>query len=472
MKRNNNRVIFFCVSIGILISLFVCNWFQELKESEEKKNIAAISLSEEELAEYEGVFFSMYPINNYKEADFSKYVGVDTYVEKDVIPNYFEMSECLEIVLEEGMTDKTHIFLGLSPSSIYEMPTSVNEGWDEELSKMLLPYIRNHQEVTFQIILPNPSLEYWLLLENQEIDEMLENYQRLVELVSAYENVTCYFMGAEEWLIANPANYYSYFEVNEMLSLKTILFTFCDGEFQITKDNKLNLFQNLKMLINNARENIKKYPDLSGWKCVFLGDSIFGNYQGSTSIPGVVRGLCNAEVYNFGVGGSAATEFEGNVSSFGKMVGELTEKDYLVQKIDEKLCFIIHYGLNDYFMECPITNKNNIYDTGTFEGAMRNGIKMLKEQYPEAIIIVLTPHYTSAIGEWKSRQEDYVDVILKVAEESEIICINNYENSYCWDETNCEEFLDDGIHPNEQGRMIIANSIIEAMKKETEIDKY
>lgn len=115
----------------------------------------------------------------------------------------------------------------------------------------------------------------------------------------------------------------------------------------IDADNSsLTQFDTLVQAAINAPAS---YSDLSDYDIVFFGDSVFGNYQDFASIPGVIGALTKASVHNRAIGGSSATQLTPDDKSFPSAVQRFLSEDTAEISGEKKLCFVINYGLNDYF---------------------------------------------------------------------------------------------------------------------------
>lgn len=362
----------------------------------------------------------------------------------------------------------THIYMGLNPVGIWEGCERNEERFRKHLQTELSARIEAHPEAKFEILFPFSSLDGWVELTTKEREEIRGVYLKLLAELEEYENVKAYFMGAAHWLIANPGNYKegSVDIVNDAIAHKILLYTFVDGEYVITATNADTLFGMLNDIIAKEETSPNAYPDLSDWRIVFFGDSIIGNYVGSFSVPGVVAGLSGAEVYNCGVGGSSATFFpESSDSSPG--IGAFLSKDAgNILNGDKKTCFVLNYGLNDYFQGSALDNEEDSYDSSTYSGALRCDVRVLRTAYPDARIVLNAPTFTSYFehgqevqSEKGGRLTDYVEAAKHVAEEMGLFFLNSYEELGI-DESNYDEWLADGCHLNEEGRFLMAQHLI------------
>lgn len=431
---------------------------------------------------YQGVFFSMYDISNYSEEDFVIYRGI-TVVKADYhLRTWKDISKYLTEILSSS-NSVTNIYLELDPVSLWGDSRKDREIWMKNLERYLIPYITARQDIEFEILLPVPSLQYWTKLDPTKITESMEAYGKLVESMSLYSNVTIYFPGNEEWLIANPANYIKNGQVNKEVSQKLFLHTFCDHNFQISAENVSEALEQLTSLIDQERQMAHTYPDLSNLCIVFFGDSVLTYNKGSMSLPGVVEGLSGAQVYNCGLGGMPASGNPAAIYSMNGVINRfldqdtdgLTENHYLSGLTDyingdhqgKRHCFVLNFGLNDYFSGCPVENPEDDYDTETYAGALRTGIRALRESYPDALILVMTPTYTILFSNGTERNSEvggvlteYVDAAVRVSEEMGVYCKNNYWDSGINEESQ-ELYLADGTHPNERGSLYLGRQIVD-----------
>lgn len=428
---------------------------------------------------YEGAFFSMYDISCYSEEDFVTYRGVLTVKAEQPVESWSILSRYLDRIFSSQNT-VTNVFLGLDPAALWEKSQHKEEKWVKNLDQYLTSYITARQDVSFDILLPTYQLGVWTELSAAQVEENLNAYSKLIEGLSGYPNVTMYFLGGEQWLIANPANYMANGQTNVEVSRKILLYTFCDREYQILPSNSSILFEQVISQVEQEWTAPTIYPDLSKLCIVFFGDSILTCKEGSMSIPGVVEGLSGAQVYNCGEGGLPAA---GNPTTFFNLNGVINHfmtqdisgepnknfghglTDYMEEDHEgKKLCFVLNVGLNDFFVGFPIENQADAYDTATYAGALRTGIRSLKEAYPDALILVMAPTYSiftmNINSEVGGVLPDYVEAVVRVAEEMGVYCMNNYYDSGI-DAESQAYYLADGTHPNETGCFYLGGQIVE-----------
>ena len=438
----------------------------------QQKDYALDSLT---FSKYQSVFLSMYDIHNFSQEDFTTYRGISTLKLNYSFPTAAQVNEAVDTAFSSGNT-LTNIYLGLEPYLLWE-----SEGNDilkvrEAFENGWFSYVDTFPQISFEVLLPFPSMDYWLSLKEEEVQTRLTLYQQLVGILASRSNITIYFTGDQEWLILNPGNYTGDFAVNESVSQALFLHTFCDGHMQIDNNNSAERLQALSGLISSCRANPAEYPDLSDKEIVFLGDSIIGNYQGSLSIPGVVNALSGATVYNCAIGGTSAAQGEPDGNCFPEMVAEFlsgTPKDAdspfgenvsLYQSDDhtgKKLCFVIDYGRNDYFAGYPVENPEDAYDITTYAGAIRTGIAALREVYPDAAYVLSGPgrveyfndgtDVMSAVG---SPLVDYYAAALSLSGELDTLYLDLYADFPEAEGLSLSDVLSDGCHYNEYGRFL------------------
>lgn len=472
------RILTGFIGILILVSVILAGYFAYTKMLEKQRKDASLkALSTEE---YQGVFISMYDISSFSGEDFKTYKGVPTYKEDYSFKTAAQINEAIKAVFSSGNTI-TNVCIGLEPLMLWHSEKDDIIGVQERFENGWFTYADAHPEVRFEVLFSFPSMEYWLSLKEEEVQNALVLYRQLTDILSARGNIVTYYVGGQEWLINNPANYNDDFAANEIVSQKLFLLTFCDGELEITSANSEIMMRQLSEQIEKNRKHPVEYPNLSEWDIVFLGDSIIGNYEGSFSIPGVVNGLSGASVYNCGRGGSSAAQpeqegwgfprmaeifVEGAVSetetNFGKGVAEY----YSAEHSGKKTCFVINYGINDYYVGNSIDNEEKPYDITTFGGALRQGIATLQEKYPDAVYMIMGPgkvtlfeNGTEVLSDMGGRLSDYYDKARDISEELGVCYIDIYEE-FPNEKDELSDVLADGTHYNEYGRYMVGIKVI------------
>lgn len=416
--------------------------------------------------EYDTVFLSMYPIDTFREEDYAYFRGMTLFKSSYCIPSLSVLTDYMLQIADSG-NHVTTAYLGIRP----ELTNP------EKLRKLLEQY----PDITFEIILSYPSADYWQALSQEDYAQTLAAYCSFLTAAPEIQEANFYFFGAYEWLIANPANYLDQWSVNEEIAQTLMAFSDRDHGSLITTESAAAYAETLTSLTRSLRTAPQTYPDMSGYCIVFFGDSVIGNYTDSTSIPEVVSGLTGAEVYNCARGGDSSLMGPSFVNAFFQEdLSEVPEDSqiyagitsYLANKpTDKQLCFVINYGLNDYFHGIPATCAE---DPGngflSYHGAMQTVVELIREHVPDAQIIVCTPNFSAAFengmephGANDDILENYAVALLSLAEELDIDVLDNYYGLGITPE-NQEQYLADQVHPNEACRFQIASELAKLLR--------
>lgn len=473
-------ILMFCTMAGLIL-LF---WFERRVH-----HVPSDRIREEDIAvllegDYEAVLLSMYTPEFFDADEFGHFLGISTIQAFHPFVNLADIGDYLEQSFSNSDM-LTRIYIGLDPFEVSRLYRHHASLYGKDYEKYLTQYAQAHNNVLFELLVPAYSLDYMRSLSDNELTELINAYRTLVDLYVLYDNVVIYFLGYEEWLIANPGNYVSPVNCNPSVLRTIVAYTLRDNEYVLTSENREERFTCMRELMQYSPVS---YPDLSQWCMVFLGDSIFEYNAGSRSVSGVVEGLSGAQVYNCSKGGTSAAEDPEKELSLNRMTARFLKQDtdgldednnFLVglrnymreSHDDKKYCFVLEFGLNDYFNGCPVENPEDSYDIRSYAGALRTGISTLKEAYPDAEILVLAPTYTAFFSGGTERNSavggiltDYVDAAVRVAEIMGVHCINNYADSGINAE-NQAQYLSDGCHPNDTGAFLLGTGIIEYIGK-------
>lgn len=465
-KNSNSKKTLLLFIIIVIIIAAAAAIFLYLFPKERRADYSRLSSEK-----YDTVFLSMYPIDNFHEEDFAYWRGLTTVKTSYEIPDYATLKSYLNVIGKSGNIINT-IYLGVQPEDIS--------------SDKLASLLQTYPGVRFEIILPNPSLDYWLKLSDSECNTKLNAYRDFTLPLLQYENMAVYYFGATEWLIANPANYTGDFLTTEKAALTIMLNADRDHAFLLDVDKTDAALEYLAAYIAENRITPPAYPDMSNHSIICLGDSVIANYDGSTSIAGVLEGLTNAQVFNLALGGGSATEAPDNNCSMNDIIDTLitgnisalplnTESPhdarllenlsvYLETETREDLCFVINYGLNDYFSGLPVSS-DNPFDIYTYSGAIRTAVSKIQNAFPNARILLMSPNFTAYYGNGTEHRfeathtlQDYADTVVALANELNVILVDNY-NELGINADNHFQYLADGCHPNEKGRFLIGQRI-------------
>ncbi len=417
---------------------------------------------------YDAAFLSMYPTHSYSEEDFQYYLGLNVFRASYCIPGLSVMEEYLEKIAASGNAVST-VYLGIRPDK-----TDLSD---------LHALTARYPSVNFEIILSYPSLDYWTGLSERAYRRVLSDYAAFLSGTLDIPNAHLFFLGHLEWLVANPGCYEDMWTVNKSIAKTILLESTILGEHFVTGENADSFYAALEALTRQARTAPEHFPDLSDYKFIFFGDSVIGNYTDGMSVPGVVKGLSGAAVYNCGYGGNSAalgpetdislpgiTEafFAGDLSAVpeDKQIYQGFLSCFQNPPAGKRICYVISYGLNDYLEGYPVSS-DDPFDITTYTGAIRTAVATIRENDGDACILLCTPSWSGYT--LKESQEPgavhlqtYADAALSLAEELQVIAVDNYYTLGI-DSSNYTEYLSDLIHPNEQGRYLIALKIMEAI---------
>lgn len=247
------------------------------------------------------------------------------------------------------------------------------------------------------------------------------------------------------------------------------------------------------------------------YKIVCLGDSNFGNTQNETGTVALLEKKLGQPVLNGAFGGSMMVSVAGKKTEYYSLLSmhnlaiSICNKNFGMQKasIDtlvrtdylsyfkntfDKLTevdfeqveiLMIEHGVNDYLGGISIDNEGDMYDVTTFCGTLRMVITMLREEYPDMRIVLVTPAYCAPLSANKEYRpcdaydygggylEEYVNAELKVAEEMDVEIIDLYHN-IDMNADNFSIYLYDGLHFGEYGREVVADILADYLLGEAE----
>lgn len=219
---------------------------------------------------------------------------------------------------------------------------------------------------------------------------------------------------------------------------------------------------------------------LEGKKIVVFGDSIWNDARGADGVSEQLMAMTGATVYNCAIGGTCAAligdnpenirdwrdqSFNGMVYVANKVLpAEWVLNDTAACEVMGQVDFntvdyiLVSYGLNDFFSNVPLYPEE-YYDIHSYIGALRNGILHLKEQYPQAQIVLVTPTYSQWFeGEKEYEIGDYVEGMRSVSVEMNTLLADMF-HIMGDDAVSRMEHLDDGVHLSAEGRKSYAEGI-------------
>jgi lysophospholipase L1-like esterase len=232
-----------------------------------------------------------------------------------------------------------------------------------------------------------------------------------------------------------------------------------------SKDKTLKIDQMDRQIIaNNSYDFSKK-------RIVFIGDSITEGIMGAVTSHNrhisytdyVQSNLHFSNCLNHGKGGMLFSYYGGDEMSIDYNFDNVTNIDSDV--------IVVFAGINDYL--CASDNKRfgNIDDTVStagYCGSVRSFMKKLQRYYSDRDVFFVMmydvmpesdPNYSDVTGELTLN--DYLDVQRKLANEYGFNVIDLYSIGYmdCTDAESEEYFLNDSIHPNDTGNIMLGEHI-------------
>lgn len=443
-----------------------------------------IKLIKEELdtleeGQFTALFLSMYPIRSYDMYDLSYWRGLDTFKAEMVMENGRELAGTLDYLQELGAVPET-MFLGLDPECLEaEYP----------LEDSLLKLIRQNPETGYEILFVNPVITYWTGKEDEEWRTVIDRYEKAAKLLEQEVNVKLFFACDREWLICNGANYAEEKMPGEEAA-RSLLAYYTREEYLLTEENRERRMDAARELIADWQSEDRTLDGLGDRTLVFIGDSTFGNFNDSTSVTKVVEHFTDTGVINCGYGGMAAAYGDPECPAMGDLLSAIEQGDggsiagtgdgppavaaaaQLRQLADsgEGAVIFLDFGINDYIKGFPVAGEN-LYDCGSYAGAMRSGIEKLRAMFPDGQLVLVTPNFirynnfgTTPAGEAASVFTDYVDALRSLAEEYALPVLDIYTELGI-DRDNYTDYLQDEIHLNETGRFNMGMEVLGLLRE-------
>lgn len=224
---------------------------------------------------------------------------------------------------------------------------------------------------------------------------------------------------------------------------------------------------------------------------VFMGDSIMDFHRDDgTSIPQLVsERLGGAHYINLAMGGTCASidtsdkwdNYEWTSTSgagMAKAMAGLVNPEVLndcpakEQVVEHKKdfshtdVFVIEYGINDFLMNRPLDDMDNLGNPTTYQGGLTQMINACRIISPNALIVLCKPTYCEFYGKDNVFLGDYNSYLNKIGYtvldyKGKVDCVDDPDIDIWSFEPNAEdginyyhidEYLEDGIHLTEAGR--------------------
>ena len=240
-------------------------------------------------------------------------------------------------------------------------------------------------------------------------------------------------------------------------------------------------------------------PEVNEWKnktCVFLGDSITQGVGTTKAYWSYLKDFLNIDEHSYGVNGAQSSAIVNQLNNATNALG--------ADNID---AIFVFFGTNDFNGGVPIgdwftettedvvinsstgataTRKKRNFTTGssTFKARLNTGLSAIKNQYPKAQVILMTPiHRAYATFGATNIQynelyansidvyfEEYIKAVREAADIYSIYLIDLYRDCGLYPlDSNYSQYFNnantDMLHPNAKGHYRIAQTIAKALSK-------
>jgi len=370
-------------------------------------------------------------------------------------------------ILESENTKR--IIWGIDPLLIREKAGN-DKAYKSFIKKYIVGAVKKHPEIDFRLVFPPHSLKYYSRYSDSDISNMSNYFGILADLLSDYTNVQWDFPGNTEWIYENP-----YLFEGEDEALKEINFNNFSGHlfadcFLIPGDDVETNAIHLSKLITNYRKSKTQIADFRNTNIIIFGDSIFAYRSDDTSINKIVENFSGADVISYAISGSSAAISNGGTPSFSSEYAKIEESENEISKIyspGEELLFIIEFGINDYMQGAPIDDSSAPYNSYTYKGSIRKNIETIKGRWPECKIIIMSPGYIFVNNNGSDRMQGDSPTLSDYREAAKELSAEY--GTYLFDLTaiksipqeSYNDYLEDGIHYGELGRLYIGKELIE-----------
>lgn len=214
----------------------------------------------------------------------------------------------------------------------------------------------------------------------------------------------------------------------------------------------------------------------AGKKITVFGDSITAQSKWFN----LVQDYFKCYLHNCGVGGSTVADVTTDLD-YDQTPNKPMVSDERIETIPENSDAILFFGgLNDFGAKVTIgtlrdTNKSGSFDDTHFMSAYAHTLKKLQTRCPKAIIICMTPIGGSVVETGVSlnypkinsqgqQLKDFRDAIISISAQYGYPCIDIYGESGL-NVFNAPEYLQDNVHPNDKGARLLANAVINGLKR-------
>lgn len=384
---------------------------------------------------YQSLFLSMFAANDFMGEKIGEFLGENIYSTKET-QTYEEMINKLQMAFDvSGDIEKVWIVLDPFNHQMNDL---------KELTRL----IENNREVKFMIMLNFPGMRAWNEKPNR--NQIINDYKDVSKELIVYENAYLFAPIASDWILKhgfiNDGQKIDYDITSEILGEWII------GYNQVKTDNVDEIYSRVENICDEYKD--WDYNILSDERMVCFGDSIIGNYTSASGISMATNSLSGIEVINNCVGGTTASK------NFEKAVTL-----YFKEHQESGAIYVINYGCNEHLQGFDIQG-----DSGYKNGLIK-GIEKIRENDPDARIILMTPFFTDVTAEVVVNDielMEYVYACISVSKEEDCYCINCYDEMGINKDTIDEYVYSDHVHLNPNGRMkyteVLVKYILENVK--------
>lgn len=254
-----------------------------------------------------------------------------------------------------------------------------------------------------------------------------------------------------------------------------------------------------------GQQTVEEGEEKYDMQIVFMGDSILDHVRDSSGVAYLIGQSCNTDVYNMSIGGTTAALMDGEEYNFNNwhsisllgivnaILGNIDKDIFSAYRAGEILneCdfsktdyFIIEYGVNDFtakipngrYLEDGVTPSAD--DPHTYVGALEIAVSMLHNAFPDAKILLISPHYCQffsgerylgdaySIDYGWGTLVDYKDTcsyVYNQHKQENVLFYDTFANSGI-DAYTADEYLEDGIHLTAAGRQAYADYAAKIIK--------
>lgn len=206
----------------------------------------------------------------------------------------------------------------------------------------------------------------------------------------------------------------------------------------------------------SAESSTNEYPILEGVTMYAMGDSYFGGSSLGKDVTWVNKlgNKYKMDYINYGIGGSTMSDY---VTTNSPMVTRIRS----IRRTPADI-ILLEGGRNDLNKEVPLGELDS-RDTKTFHGAINFMLDYLRERYPEAFIITITPWKYSSKKSNGYSNITYADAMRSVVEarkDPHIVCLYaadpeitgvdmdkpQFRMQYCIKPTDVSHLNDEGMN--------------------------